>query len=149
MSCLRLRCVALIWTRYHSYSIIVLSTQITLMGLTLLKTVLARRSGWGRTPIVSLLLRDSSAVFFVISGQRLRAWYMFQYSLSLIALCLSTIGFCRLNGEGAIVMLLYIWPFILLFCADDMFTRFSWSVSILSSCVSYWLRTFNPCGVLI
>lgn len=30
---------------YHG--IIVLSTQITLMGLTLLKTVLARRSGWG------------------------------------------------------------------------------------------------------
>lgn len=104
---------------YHG--IIVLSTQITLMGLTLLKTVLARRSGWGRTPIVSLLLRDSSAVFVVIS-----------------ALCLLTIGFCRLNGEGAIVMLLYIWPFILLFCADDMFTRFSWNVSILSSC-GCWL----------
>lgn len=85
---------------YHG--IIVLSTQITLMGLTLLKTVLARRSGWGRTPIVSLLLRDSSAVFVVIS-----------------ALCLLTIGFCRLNGEGAIVMLF-------------------WNVSILSSC-GCWL----------
>jgi hypothetical protein len=119
------------------------------MGLTLLKTVLTRRSGWGRTPIVSLLLRDSSAVFFVISGQRLCAWYIFQHSLSLIALCLLTIGFCRLHGEGAIVMLLYIWPFTLLFCADDMFIRFSWSVSILSSCVSHWRRTFNPCGVLI
>ncbi|KAG1839327.1 hypothetical protein DFJ58DRAFT_812690 [Suillus subalutaceus] len=72
-------------TKYHGYcifskpphqlmyhSIIVLSTQITLMSLTLLKTILTRRSGWGRTPIVSLLLRDSSAVLFVISGQRLR-----------------------------------------------------------------------------
>ncbi|KAG1774745.1 hypothetical protein EV702DRAFT_1122482 [Suillus placidus] len=80
---------------YHS--IIVLSTQITLMGLTLLKTVLSRRSGWGRTPIVSLLLRDSRAVLFVIS-----------------ALCLLSIGLCRLDGARTTVM-------------------FFWSVSILSS----------------
>lgn len=85
---------------YHG--IVVLSTQITLIGLTSLKTILTRRSGWGRTPIVSLLLRDSSTVLFVVS-----------------ALCLSTIGICRLNGEGAIVMLF-------------------WSVSILSSC-GCWL----------
>ncbi|KAG1744445.1 hypothetical protein EDB19DRAFT_516322 [Suillus lakei] len=91
-------------TRYHGYcilskppyqlvyhGIIVLSTQITLMGLISLKHVLTRRSGWGRTPIVSLLLRDSSAVLFVIS-----------------ALCLLTIAFCRLNGERATVMLLCI-----------------------------------------
>ncbi|KAG1816342.1 uncharacterized protein BJ212DRAFT_1354314 [Suillus subaureus] len=84
------------------YSIIILSTQITLMGLTLSKTILTRRSGWGRTPIVSLLLRDGSAVLFVIS-----------------ALCLLTIGFCRLNGERATVI-------------------FFWSVSILSSC-GCWL----------
>ncbi|KAG2356803.1 hypothetical protein BDR07DRAFT_418086 [Suillus spraguei] len=45
------------------------------------------RSGWGRTPIISLLLRDSSAVLFVIS-----------------ALCLLMIGFCRLDGERATVM---------------------------------------------
>ncbi|KAG2338961.1 hypothetical protein BDR05DRAFT_968593 [Suillus weaverae] len=70
---------------YHS--IIVLSTQVTLMGLTLLKTVLSRRSGWGRTPIVSLLLRDSSAVLFVIS-----------------ALCLLSIGLCQLNDERPAVM---------------------------------------------
>ncbi|KAG2034154.1 hypothetical protein BDR03DRAFT_965613 [Suillus americanus] len=90
-------------TEYHGYcifskpphqlmyhGIIVLSTQITLMGLTLLKTVLTRRSGWGRTPIVSLVLRDSSAVLVVIS-----------------ALCLLTIGFCRFNGERATVMLFW------------------------------------------
>lgn len=70
---------------YHS--IIILSTQITLICLTLLKTVLTSRSGWGRTPIISLLLRDSSAVLFVIS-----------------ALCLLMIGFCRLDGERAAVM---------------------------------------------
>ncbi|KAG2123429.1 hypothetical protein DEU56DRAFT_829906 [Suillus clintonianus] len=70
---------------YHG--IIVLSTHTTLMGLPLLKHVLTRSSGWGRTPLVSLILRDGSAVHFVVS-----------------ALCVVMIGFCRLDGERATVM---------------------------------------------
>ncbi|EGO02843.1 hypothetical protein SERLA73DRAFT_176266 [Serpula lacrymans var. lacrymans S7.3] len=48
------------------YSISVFTTQSALMGLTLIKHFFAMRNGWGRTPLVSLLMRDGIAVYLVM-----------------------------------------------------------------------------------
>ena len=67
--------VSLFYLIYHfansASSIVVLTTQSTLIGLTLIKHILARRAGWGRTPLVSLLIRDGTATYFVTSGTSL------------------------------------------------------------------------------
>ncbi|KAG2072033.1 hypothetical protein BDR04DRAFT_470856 [Suillus decipiens] len=73
------------------------------------------RSGWGRTPIVSLLLRDSSAVLFVIS-----------------ALCLLTMGFCRLNGERVTVM--FFWGLVA-HCPTRSILSASIRTSVLSTLI--------------
>lgn len=44
-------------------------TQVVILGLTLVKHSFARREGWGRTPVISLVLRDGSYVFLIISGE--------------------------------------------------------------------------------
>ncbi|KAG1759963.1 hypothetical protein EDD22DRAFT_781833, partial [Suillus occidentalis] len=49
-------------------SIAVVATQSTLLGLALIKHILARRAGWGRAPLVSLLIRDGTATYFIICG---------------------------------------------------------------------------------
>ncbi|KAH7909305.1 hypothetical protein BJ138DRAFT_1089712 [Hygrophoropsis aurantiaca] len=45
------------------YSLAVLLTQSTLLALTVTKHVLARRTGFGRTPLVSQLTRDGTVVY--------------------------------------------------------------------------------------
>jgi hypothetical protein len=39
----------------------------TLLGLTLFKYLSAVRSGWGRTPLFTLLIRDGVGAFFVVA----------------------------------------------------------------------------------
>ncbi|KIJ61235.1 hypothetical protein HYDPIDRAFT_31538 [Hydnomerulius pinastri MD-312] len=54
-----------------------LVTQSILLGLTIFKHVTAVRSGWGRTPLVSLIIRDSSAVYvvmIVVTGAMFTDW---------------------------------------------------------------------------
>ncbi|KAJ8594131.1 hypothetical protein M405DRAFT_730282, partial [Rhizopogon salebrosus TDB-379] len=48
------------------FSIVILVTQTTILGLTLMKHILAKRAGWGRTPLVSLLIRDGTTAYFII-----------------------------------------------------------------------------------
>lgn len=56
------------WKKYNcSYSTVL--TQVVILGLTLVKHSFVRREGWGRTPVVSLVLRDGSYVFFTVSGE--------------------------------------------------------------------------------
>jgi hypothetical protein len=43
-------------------------TQTVIMGLTVAKHTVAVRNGWGRTPVVSLMIRDGTTVFIVMSG---------------------------------------------------------------------------------
>ncbi|KAJ8593003.1 hypothetical protein M405DRAFT_635378 [Rhizopogon salebrosus TDB-379] len=45
---------------------VIMGTQTTLLGLTLMKHSLAKRAGWGRTPLVSLLIRDGTTAYFII-----------------------------------------------------------------------------------
>lgn len=49
-------------------SAVVMITQTTLIGLTLIKHILAKRAGWGRTPLVSLLIRDGTITYFITCG---------------------------------------------------------------------------------
>lgn len=56
-------------TDVYDYSSSTVLTQIVILGLTLVKHSFARREGWGRTPVVSLVLRDGSYVFFIVSGE--------------------------------------------------------------------------------
>ncbi|KAG1740147.1 uncharacterized protein EDB91DRAFT_359136 [Suillus paluster] len=48
------------------HAIAAVTTQSTLLGLSLMKHILARRAGWGRTPLVSLLIRDGTATYLLI-----------------------------------------------------------------------------------
>ncbi|KAG1774744.1 hypothetical protein EV702DRAFT_1047494 [Suillus placidus] len=48
----------------YASSIAVVTTQSTLLGLALMKHILARRAGWGRAPLVSLLIRDGTGHVF-------------------------------------------------------------------------------------
>lgn len=41
----------------------------TLIGLTLFKYFFALRSGWGRTPLVSLVVRDGSTAYATVLGK--------------------------------------------------------------------------------
>jgi hypothetical protein len=66
----------LLWVRAVTYSISFANysmdsfsiglSQLTVLVLTVVKHVLTRRAGWGRTPIVSLMLRDGTLVFIVM-----------------------------------------------------------------------------------
>ncbi|KAG2143854.1 hypothetical protein BD769DRAFT_1419909 [Suillus cothurnatus] len=49
---------------YHAIAVVV--AQSTLLGLALMKHILARRTGWGRTPLVSVLIRDGTATYVII-----------------------------------------------------------------------------------
>ncbi|KAG1839328.1 hypothetical protein DFJ58DRAFT_667820 [Suillus subalutaceus] len=49
-------------------AIVAVVLQSTLLGLALTKHILARRAGWGRAPLVSLLIRDGMATYFIICG---------------------------------------------------------------------------------
>ncbi|KIK94645.1 hypothetical protein PAXRUDRAFT_142430 [Paxillus rubicundulus Ve08.2h10] len=46
--------------------IIVPITQTTLVGSIIFKSILARHSGWGRTPLVSLLIREGLATYLLM-----------------------------------------------------------------------------------
>jgi len=107
VSSLWLGCHGLWRNGRYSCSIIVFSTHTSLMGLILLRHALARRAGWGRTPIVSLLLRDSGVTHLVISSKISMAGTV-RYSWSLKALSLSAIIFSQLHDEVTTVMFLCI-----------------------------------------
>lgn len=44
--------------------------QTMIWGLTLYKHTIASRNGWGRTPVVSLMIRDGTTVFGLISSEQ-------------------------------------------------------------------------------
>jgi hypothetical protein len=50
--------------------IIVPITQTTLVGLIIFRSILARHSGWGRTPLVSLLIREGLATYFLMISKQ-------------------------------------------------------------------------------
>jgi hypothetical protein len=45
------------------------ATQGVITFLTVVKHSIARRAGWGRTPIVSLMIRDGAMTFAVMFGK--------------------------------------------------------------------------------
>ena len=55
----------LIWVLYSAAFV---SFESVLFILTLIKFVVALRSGWGRTPVVFLLVRDGTWAFMLIFG---------------------------------------------------------------------------------
>ncbi|KAF9238318.1 hypothetical protein BU15DRAFT_75255 [Melanogaster broomeanus] len=48
------------------YSSVLLITQSVLVGLMIFKHTTVLRSGWGRTPLVSVLVRDGSVVYIIV-----------------------------------------------------------------------------------
>ncbi|KIK45645.1 hypothetical protein CY34DRAFT_500168 [Suillus luteus UH-Slu-Lm8-n1] len=72
-------------------SIAVVATQSTLLGLALIKHILARRAGWGRAPLVSLLIRDGTATYFIIC---------------VIFFCIGS--FCELRDERTVIMFFWL-----------------------------------------
>ncbi|OAX38425.1 hypothetical protein K503DRAFT_691598, partial [Rhizopogon vinicolor AM-OR11-026] len=80
---------------YHTqvllFSTVVLITQATLLGLTLFKHTLAKRAGWGRTPLFSLVVRDGTAAFFIVC-----------------VIFLNTASFCQLRDERTVVIFFWI-----------------------------------------
>ncbi|KAG2072032.1 hypothetical protein BDR04DRAFT_1117259 [Suillus decipiens] len=75
---------------YHAvFSIAVMTTQSALLGLALIKHILARRDGWGRAPLVSLLIRDGTTTFFITC---------------VILFCIGS--FCELRDERTVIMFL-------------------------------------------
>ncbi|KAG2034153.1 hypothetical protein BDR03DRAFT_965609 [Suillus americanus] len=74
---------------YHAIAVV--TTQSTLLGLALIKPVLARRAGWGRAPLVSLLIRDGTATYFIIC---------------VIFFCVGS--FCKLRDERTVIMFFWI-----------------------------------------
>ncbi|KAG2356804.1 hypothetical protein BDR07DRAFT_418501 [Suillus spraguei] len=73
------------------YAIAVVTTQSTLLGLALIKQILARRAGWGRAPLVSLLIRDGTTTFFIIC---------------VILFCIGS--FCELRDERTVIMFFWL-----------------------------------------
>ncbi|KAF8836208.1 hypothetical protein BDN67DRAFT_958338 [Paxillus ammoniavirescens] len=53
--------------RTMTYGIIVPITQTILVGSIIFKSVLARYSGWGRTPLVSLLIREGVGTYLLMT----------------------------------------------------------------------------------
>lgn len=51
------------------HSIISLCTQSSILFLTIAKQIFAKRTGWGRTPMVSLMIRDGTFAFVMIFGR--------------------------------------------------------------------------------
>jgi hypothetical protein len=49
-------------------SVIAITSQSIILYLTIRKHIVASRSGWSRTPIVSLLIRDGAVAYAVIFG---------------------------------------------------------------------------------
>ncbi|KAG2123432.1 hypothetical protein DEU56DRAFT_51891 [Suillus clintonianus] len=74
---------------YHAIAVV--ATQSTLLCLSLIKHLLARRAGWGRAPLVSLLIRDGTATYFIIC---------------VIFLCIGS--FCQLRDERTVIMFFWL-----------------------------------------
>lgn len=74
---------------YHAIAVV--ATQSTLLGLALIKNILARRAGWGRAPLVSLLIRDGTATYFIIC---------------VIFFCIGS--FCELRDERTVIMFFWL-----------------------------------------
>ncbi|KAG0700498.1 hypothetical protein DFH29DRAFT_931776 [Suillus ampliporus] len=74
---------------YHAIAAV--ATQSTLLGLSLTKHIMARRAGWGRAPLVSLLIRDGTATYL------------------LICVIFSCIGsFCKIRDERTVIMFFWL-----------------------------------------
>lgn len=74
-------------------TIVAVALQSTLLGLALIKHILARRAGWGRAPLVSLLIRDGMTTYFV---------------LCVMLFCVGL--FCELRDERAVIMFFWVIP---------------------------------------
>ncbi|KIJ18151.1 hypothetical protein PAXINDRAFT_110634 [Paxillus involutus ATCC 200175] len=77
-----------------NYSVACIVTQSVLLGLTCFKHLTGLRPGWGRTPLVSLLVRDGSAVYVVM-----------------LAFVVAIISFCKLEDERTVVMFFWLISF--------------------------------------
>ena len=80
-----------------------MATQTTLLGLTLMKHSLAKRAGWGRTPLVSLLIRDGTTAYFIICGMSLTSDavdYLHPYATVIFFFIVS---FCKLHEERSVM----------------------------------------------
>ena len=64
------------------YSAAFVSFESVLFILTLIKFIVALRSGWGRTPVVFLLVRDGTWAFVLIFGLPPLPFSVFHYSCS-------------------------------------------------------------------
>ncbi|KIK94172.1 hypothetical protein PAXRUDRAFT_784436 [Paxillus rubicundulus Ve08.2h10] len=74
-----------------NYSVVCIVTQSILLGLACFKHFIGLRSGWGRTPLVSLLVRDGSAVYVVM-----------------LAFVMAIVAFCKLEDERTVVMFFWL-----------------------------------------
>ncbi|KIJ61234.1 hypothetical protein HYDPIDRAFT_116223 [Hydnomerulius pinastri MD-312] len=81
-------------------AIVVFIVQSSLIGLTTLKHCVARSAGWGRTPLVSLLVRDGIVVY-----------------AGMLALFISVLVSCALKDDRSVGM--FFWVLALLSAAGN------------------------------
>jgi hypothetical protein len=95
------------------YSAAFISFESVLFILTLIKFLVALRNGWGRTPVVFLLVRDGTWAFILIFGSRPLP---FSFSIILahlshfhpVTLCINA-GFYLGEGDTAIAAIAFPW----------------------------------------
>jgi hypothetical protein len=89
-------------------SVLVLATQTTLIGLTLIKHILARRTGWGGTPLASLLIRDGTATYLIECGTALISFDIVILTgvSNTVVTFFSVALSCKLRDERSIIIFL-------------------------------------------
>jgi hypothetical protein len=88
-------------------SIAVVVAQSTLLGLALMKHIVARRAGWGRTPLISVLIRDGTATYVIICGMNFASDIAIHLIISNAVVIFMFIGaFCELRDERVIITFL-------------------------------------------
>lgn len=71
-------------------SILALCTQTTILFLTFAKQIFAARTGWGRTPLVSLMIRDGSFAFVAIFSERRSRHFRPGLTLLIVVRCIGS-----------------------------------------------------------
>jgi hypothetical protein len=95
------------------YSAAFVSFEFVLFILTLIKFLVALRNGWGRTPVVFLLVRDGTWAFILIFGSPPLPFSVFHHCCSpsplhLVTLCINA-GFYVGEGDTAIAAIAFPW----------------------------------------
>lgn len=117
-------------------SLVVFASNCTLASLTIFKYFFALRAGWGRTPLVSLMIRDVSLTCALMFSEfEKQSGCPVQYSSDGSALPILIFALCRLSTERAVTIFLFV-----------LFIQHHYHLSLT---LWYSLFLYNPAGSLL